>query len=214
MKIVVSILCLTVIFSGAHVSAATSELPPGILIGDQDGIRVNRDGAYAINAVNLKPGDVIRKTLTIRNTDEAAPFKLYMTAQPMESTGPVDLLDRVQLRLELNGRTIYAGRVRGDEDMNMIENALDLGTYAYGDEREMNITLTVDEDLPISYKKSASDIQWNFYAVRDALPDPPKTGEDWLSRAMLLTAVLLVCATIYMLVRKHRNQAKEGDFDS
>jgi LPXTG-motif cell wall-anchored protein len=192
------------------VSAATNSLPPGMLIDDQNGIRVNRDGVYFIEAVDLRPGEIITKTLTIRNTEKAAPpFKLYMTAQPLESVGPVDLRDKVQLKLDLAGRQLYSGRIRGDEDVDMIQNALDLGTYSFGNERTMDITLTVDKDMPMSYEKSAADIRWHFYAVRDESADPPKTGETLQNGLLLLAAALMAGATTFLIIRKDREGVRE-----
>ncbi|MDR0356816.1 MAG: LPXTG cell wall anchor domain-containing protein [Clostridiales Family XIII bacterium] len=209
-KIAIFIVCCATMLHAMPVSAATNSLPPGMLIDDQNGIRVNRDGVYFIEAVDLRPGEIITKTLTIRNTEKAAPpFKLYMTAQPLESVGPVDLRDKVQLKLDLAGRQLYSGRIRGDEDVDMIQNALDLGTYSFGNERTMDITLTVDKDMPMSYEKSAADIRWHFYAVRDESADPPKTGETLQNGLLLLAAALMAGATTFLIIRKDREGVRE-----
>jgi hypothetical protein len=81
-------------------------LPPGVLIADVKGIAVPRTGAYAIDAQNLRPGEVVTKTLTIRNDDADTPFHLGLTAQPGKSTGRYDLLDKVRLELAMDGEVL------------------------------------------------------------------------------------------------------------
>jgi hypothetical protein len=202
-----SALFFTLLVLNPGVSEAATALPPGLLIGDQNGIQVNRDGDYFIKATGLMPGQVIIKELKIKNTEkDATPFKLSMTAEPLESAGPVNMLDKVQLKLELDGAKLYDGRVRGDEDVNMIENAINLGKYAAGDQKIMTITLTVDNDFQLSHEKSYSNIRWHFYAVKGERPDPPKTGES--DRNLLLwfcSAVLLLGSLIIVANKKRKN---------
>jgi LPXTG-motif cell wall-anchored protein len=196
------ILCAAAVFSGTAANAAAGALPPGLLIGDQNGIYVDRYGDYFINAVGLRPGEVLIKTLTIRNTEQAAPFSLSMTAQPLESTGPIDLLDKVRLELALDGQPLYSGRLRGDGDGGMIQNALALGEYAFGGQKTVTITLTVDKDIDLSQEKSAADIRWHFFAARDEAADPPKTGEAAGNCLTLLAAGLAAGTAVLILVRK------------
>jgi LPXTG-motif cell wall-anchored protein len=129
-----------------------------------------------------------------------------MTAQPLQSTGPFDLLDKVRLNLSLDGRQIYDGRVRGDEGNDMIRNALELGEYAYGDSGTMVITLTVDKDMKLFYEKSAADIRWHFYAVKDEPADPPKTGETIRNYLLALAAALTIGTFILIAVRKKQKE--------
>lgn len=206
-RLILSVLCIAVVLSGTTVSATANNLPAGFLIGDHDGISVTRDGEYFINAVELEPGDVITKTLTIRNTEEGTPFKLTMTAEPLQTTGPVDLLDVVHLELKLDGKVVYDGRIRGDEGVNMIQNALNLGQYAYGDSKVMNIVLTVSEDMKPSKEKSTADIGWRFYAVRDEAADPPKTGETiQLVIYFLMIGMMLIASFLLIYKKKHEDK--------
>lgn len=72
--VILSALCvlMAVLFSGTAVvnAAATTNLPNSFLIGDQDGIYIGVDGEYYIDAREVKPGDVITKTLTIQNLEQ------------------------------------------------------------------------------------------------------------------------------------------------
>jgi len=98
-----------------------TNLPLGLLIGDQDGVCVDEHGYYYIDARGLLPGEVLRKVLTIQNleqngaTPEAGiPYAVSMTSEPLFSTGPIDLLDMVHMTILLEGELVYDGKVRGD----------------------------------------------------------------------------------------------------
>ena len=211
-RLVLSILLATAVFSGTAVSAATTtNLPPGILIGDQDGLSVNVDGSYFIDAPDLHAGDVITKTLTLRNTEPYS-YTITMTADPLTETGPIDLLDEVSVVLSMDGTTLYSGRVRGDQGVNMIQNALNLGNYNTGDQKTLNITMTVDPNMP-TYYWSASDatFKWNFYAARQDTSTAPKTGDIvTYGLYVLMPAMLLTMGTL--LVVKKKRQKKESEF--
>jgi len=220
-KWILSALCLCVIsavFSGtALVSAATAtDLPSGVLIGDHDGINVDAHGYYYIDVRELKPGDVIHKTVTIQNLSQNdytpegnIPYTVTMAAEPLFSTGPVDLLDKTQLVLKLDGQTIYSGRVRGDGVPNMIERALELGTYDAGDRRTLDITLTVDSDMQLFEEKSEADFKWKFYAYRATNTDDPKTGlfEAYWTYLLPIGGTLLLFALLGFK-KKKREQKK------
>jgi len=165
-------------------NAAQRSLPDSFLIGDTDGIQVSRDGTYCILAEDLEPGDVVKKRLIIQNLDQGRPesvlpYALSMLAQPLEETGPVKLLDVVQLELKLDGAVIYSGPCRGG---GTAQTPLHLGVYGQGDRRDMEITLTVDEDMPMALtgeQQSVATFAWHFYAVRAQEPEtttsPPTT---------------------------------------
>ena len=212
-------LCLlSAMVSGMAVTASaaggTELLPPGLLIGDQDGISVDAHGYYYLDVRGLMPGDVVRKTVTIQNLSHGdpgpegkLPYSLSMTSEPLLSTGPVDLLDKVNLTLKLDGRVVYDGRVRGDGTPNMIEKALPLGLYALGARKTLEITLRAAPDMQVYEEKSEADFRWRFYALRAAESEPPKTGiAD--SRYLLLLPVgcALGFFAILLLLKKRREE--------
>jgi hypothetical protein len=197
------------LWSAAPAGAMANVLPPGLLIGDQTGLQVSRDGSYFLNATGLTPGQVITKRLDIRNSDEdAEPFRLTMTAQPLEASGPYNLLDIVHLTLELDGKPLYEGRLRGDEGVNMIRNPLDLGVYGRGDHRTLDITLTVSPRLRVA-DKSVAEFRWHFYAARTGKTAPPETGVgDRPSLIMLgLAAAFLTGIGVVMACQRRRDDA-------
>ncbi|MDR1513351.1 MAG: LPXTG cell wall anchor domain-containing protein [Propionibacteriaceae bacterium] len=192
---------------GTAGEAQADALPPGVLISDQAGLRVLKDGDYFIDARNLRPGEVKTTSLTIQNTEDHIPFQLFMTAEPMDSVGPVDLLNEVELRLELDGRDIYRGRIRGDENVDMVANSLNLGTYRTGDTKVMKITLTVNPDMKQSYTESRATIGWHFYAAKNQHSDAPKTGEQVGPPLLAISALLLIGTGVLLIVRRRRSES-------
>lgn len=207
---VVMIIC----FSGVSIASASSTVfPPGILIGDNDGIHVSADGEYFIYADNMEAGDSIKKTLTISNYEENSTFDLTMTASPLSQTGPIKLLEKIHLRLTLDGTELYNGRVYGDDGTNMITNAIKLGRYSSGDTKTMKIELELDKNLPreLFKKKSVAEIRWNFYAVKKTDDSPPKTGEMGSHTAIMISVVLLEIASLFWILNKRKKQQLKGD---
>jgi len=176
-RIILSVLLIAAVLSGTAVSAAATDLPPGVLIGDQNGIKVSADGSYFIDAEALQAGDVITKRLTILNTEPYS-YDVSMTAEPLSETGPLKLLDETHCTLTLDGTVIYDGRVRGDDGSNMIQNALKLGNYQTGQQRTLDITLTVNPEMKTYYWTASEALfKWNFYAAQKEDSAAPKTGE-------------------------------------
>ncbi|MDR1464099.1 MAG: hypothetical protein LBJ11_02200 [Oscillospiraceae bacterium] len=211
-KTILSALCFLLILSGAVVHAAALALPEGFVIGDHDGIHVDADGEYIINATGLLPGDVITKTLIISNYSDATTV-LTMRAEPIGSSGPIDLLDAIDLVLELDGEVIYHGRVRGDEDVDMIKNPLPLGTYKIGDTGTLTATLTVDPTIVPSEEISKADVNWIFYGVHNHEVTPPPTG-DIIAYAIYGLGAVMLILTILMLVLRKRKDLQQLEQDA
>ncbi|MCL2299395.1 MAG: hypothetical protein FWC27_04530, partial [Firmicutes bacterium] len=106
--------CLMVIAWGMGVLAAETNLPDSFLIDDENGISVTGAGEYFLYSDNLMPGDVITRTLTLRNLEQGEPFQLHLLGESPESAGLVDWLDNLHLQITLEGRVLYTGRLRGD----------------------------------------------------------------------------------------------------
>lgn len=209
-----SLVIMTLVFSVINIASAADVLPPGFLIGDTDGIHVSGDGEYFIYADKLRPGDTIYKTLIINNLEDST-FELSMTATPLSQTGPIDLLDKIHLKLILDGEEIYDGRVYGDDGVNMILNSLPLGEYSHGDMKTMQIELVFDKSIPreLLLTKSVAEVRWNFYAVKKAGPNQPNTGET-INLILMFTIILFGVLSIIFLVlfrvkeSKHKSEDK------
>ena len=208
------LLCLT---SGITALAAEKNLPDSFCIDDENGISVTGAGEYFLYSDNLMPGDVIIRTLTLRNLEQDDSFRLHMLGQSPESAGPVDWLDNLHLRIILDGREFYTGRLRGDggdtrtmegNGTDLLRQGLDLGVFGKGEYGVLKFVVTADaghmstEDL---YEPSTARICWVFHAAKDAVPDPPDTG-DMVRYGLyvLLFSLILLCAVLYIRYRNVR----------
>jgi hypothetical protein len=210
-------LMMTLLFAmgGTGVSAAAHRLPDSFLIGDENGISVDEEGEYGIYIDDLNPGDVITRSIIIRNLETNGSYALSMTAEPLGVTGPVDLLDNMLLKLSLDGRLLYEGRLRGDgvgtfshagTGVNMIRDALALGGYNSGDYGKIDLEISLDVEH-INYwtlgEKSTAEIRWRFDAVKTAGGmDSPKTGD--IVRWGLYALLILLLATAAIVYRRYK----------
>jgi len=209
--------CLAAMVCGTAALAAETNLPDSFLIDDENGISVKGAGTFLLYSRDLMPGDVTTRTLTLRNLEQGEPFRLHMLGESPRSAGFVDWLDNLHLRITLDGRVLYTGRLRGDggdtrtmkgNGIDLINEGLDLGIYRMGDYGTLEFVVTADaghmsaDDL---YASSSANIDWVFVAVKDAKTDPPKTGEAFrYSMAVLLLSLLILSAVFYARYRKMR----------
>jgi len=207
--IIVSALLFAAVFSGTVVAnAAATNLPPSLLIGDEKGIKVGVDGEYYID-LWVEAGDVFTKKLTISNYEPYS-YKITMSAEPLEETGPLKLLNEINLKLELDGKPLYNGRVRGDEDVNMIVNALDLGTYDTGTVHVLDITLHVNPEMKkYFWLMSEARCKWIFKAARVVDDKPPPTGEIVTYLIYGLVAMMAVTMLLLIIIVKKRQRERD-----
>jgi hypothetical protein len=204
-KLLLAFLLIATVLSGTVAGAAQTSLPAGLLIGDKDGLRVPATGAYFIEAEALEAGDIITKQLVIQNT-EPYPYRLSLTARPLEETGPHKLLDEVKCTLSMDGRVIYDGRVRGDEGVDMIRQALDLGTLSSGAQKTLNITLKVNPEMAKHYwSTSEAHFQWNFNAIQEGKTTDVKTGQI-INNVLAGILITILVALAFLMVVKGRQE--------
>jgi len=190
-------------------------LPDSFLIDDENGISVPGTGEYFLYSHNLLPGDVITRTLTLRNFEQDVPYRLHLLADAPNSAGAVDWLDNLHLQITLDGRELYAGRLRGDgrntrrmqgNGVDLVGQGLDLGLYERGDYGVLKFVVTADaghmstDDLR---EQSSARINWVFHAIKDVPPDAPQTGDTarW-TMYILLAAAGILSAVFYGRYKK------------
>jgi len=209
--------CLMAATWGMAAHAVETNLPEGFLIDDEDGISVKDAGEFFLFSHSLMPEDIITRTLTLRNLEQGEPFRLRLLGESPASAGPVDWLDNLHLRITLDGRELYAGRLRGDgrdtrtmkgNGADLVNQGLDLGEFKKGGYGALQFVVTADaghmsaQDLT---EPSSASINWVFYAVKDAPPDDPKTGDAVrYGSYILLLAIGILCAVFYDRYKKLR----------
>lgn len=156
------------------VSFAAETLPPGVVIGDAEGVYASSEGEYYIDLDNILPGEVYEKEITIRSLDVEEPFSLGLLVEPVSSTGSIKWEDHIDLTLTLDGKELYQGPLLGDGSFDWVKTPLVLGVCEYGSDQIMEAVFTVDKNLSLEEFKEDSELKfyWSFVATKDQPVDP------------------------------------------
>ncbi len=198
---VLLIAMLGLFFFGGSSLAVASELPPGVIVGDDSGIKADVNGKYFIEHTDIKPGLTFTKDITISNySQEKEPFDLRLDMESDTVEGALNLLEAINVTLELEGKQIYEGTLSGQPTDPTITLPLYLGKYDVGDTKVLKATFKVASDLPkeVWNQPNNADFYWGFQATREDEPAPkpdpdptpkpdpkptpiplPQTGEEW-----------------------------------
>lgn len=223
---IVSFMCFQL-----NTSVSAEELPPGMIIGDEDGITVDGTGAYYIQKGDLKPGDRFVKVIKLMNTEKNdRPYLLEMDVAPKLKTGKIDFYEAIQVTVKLNDKQLYKGNLIGEGEPNIRKKRLKLGTYSFGEMAVLEVTFEVSDKLPseVWQTKSEAIIKWNFYATKVSPNSPekvkekekpkkfgflelPQTGEEWRGLFYkVITGIFIICVTLVFSKRYQDRQQKKG----
>ncbi|ALS01453.1 hypothetical protein ATZ33_08760 [Enterococcus silesiacus] len=204
-----------------EVSVHAEALPPGMVIGDSEGLYATSEGEYFIDLVDVMPGYSFTKEITIRNVDVKEGFKLSLLVKAGKNTGPIDFTDAVKVELEHEGKIIYAGGLLGNDQHDWTSDPLPLGVYESGGESVLKARFTVSSSLGLEDYKEPSEYQfhWIFDAESKAKgtteieapifkPEPSKKKDekksfwDYLPRTgeEIENFLYKVCAAFFVLV--------------
>ena len=224
---------------GFATTAHADTLPPGFLVGDDTGFQAGTDGEYFIVNNNLSPGQVFHREITLSNYSmEEGSFVIKLVMNPAdeehvpETTGVINLLEAVSVKLTYQGAIIYQGTIDGNGTpvANQKQNPIDLGTLEVGEVRNIQAEFTVSNEYPAEAWKNvnAVDFYWLFFANREATPpttEPPtsstppssselpstgklpQTGEDWRNVLLgMIAGFALITVALILAKRRHENQ--------
>ncbi|WP_086349754.1 LPXTG cell wall anchor domain-containing protein [Candidatus Enterococcus clewellii] len=166
-------------------TAQAVELPPGMVIGDDQGIKIKDDGEYLVDVRDVIPGKAWSVKITISNLERDIPYHLTMrVSKPTLVQGTLDLSKAIQMRLVYDTKVIYSGPVSGDNgkiNLQDVASPVDLGTFKSGDTRMLEAYFELDgkeygnEDFA---EKNIFENIWYFKAVKTKLPDTSNSSDD------------------------------------
>ncbi|WP_348921918.1 hypothetical protein [Enterococcus rotai] len=212
-----------------------SNLPPGIVAGDDQGIKIKNDGQYLVDIRDVAPGKKWSTKITIINIEEDIPYHLTMNvSKPTLIEGSLDLSEAIQMTLIYDGKTIYTGPLSGvSKTLNLQDKSapLNLGTFKGGDTKMLEAQFELDGKSYTNrdfFKKNVVENSWQFKAVKTTLPDTkepeqpdkpfleklvsklrlPNTGEEWRN-ALLFSCIGLFLVLVSLLIIKHKKQEKK-----
>nr|WP_242704052.1 LPXTG cell wall anchor domain-containing protein [Enterococcus sp. 669A] len=161
-------------FGNALVSEAANELPPGLVIGDSDGIYTTPEGEYYIDIEAVLPGESYEKEITIRSLDLEEPFSLGLLVEEGDSRGSVLWKDHMTMTLTLDDKEIYSGPLLGDGSFDWTKTPLELGVCEYGSDKILRAKFTADSTLTNEDLKEESELEfyWTFVGTKDQPTKP------------------------------------------
>ncbi|MDR0531375.1 MAG: hypothetical protein LBG83_04845 [Oscillospiraceae bacterium] len=209
-KVLVGLMASLILAVGCALPVFAAEnLPESFLIDDDQGIRVDTAGDYFLNLEHIQPTDVFTKKLTVRNLEQGRGYSLSLTVETnVEQKGDVDWLDNLHLEIQLDGQSVYQGRLRGDGaptasfpgcNVDMTYQGLFLGKYPQGQSRTVEFIVRVDtkkltaKDLE---DPSESLVRWKFTATQDVNAQPPNTGGQLARYALYVFPFLLLLLAV------------------
>ncbi|EOH94206.1 LPXTG cell wall anchor domain-containing protein [Enterococcus pallens] len=231
-KILIGIFSLFALFSSSLTVEAAKTLPPGLVIGDSDGLYATSEGEYYIDLAGILPGEAYEKEITIRSLDLETPFSLGLLVEEIKSSGSVDWKNHITLKLVLDGKEIYQGPLLGDGSRDWSKTPLELGICRYGTDKVLKATFTMDPTLTNENLKAKSTLEfmWTFVGTKDqptkssttessvesSSSSPPgkpsnrkllpQTGEELVY--LFLTGLLLILIVLF-LWKKRREEEQE-----
>ncbi|MEO1768825.1 LPXTG cell wall anchor domain-containing protein [Candidatus Enterococcus ferrettii] len=178
-RILIGILSLFVLFSGSPAAEAAKTLPPGLVIGDSEGMYATSEGDYYIDLMGILPGEVYEKEITIRGLDLEDPFSLGLLVEEVGSNGSIFWKEHITLTLILDEKEIYQGPILGDGSFDWSKTPLELGVCKYGTDKLLLARFTMDAHLTNEDLREQSKLEfyWTFVGTKDQPKEPTKPTE-------------------------------------
>ncbi|MCR4795813.1 MAG: hypothetical protein K5898_11750 [Ruminococcus sp.] len=213
---------------------AVKGLPEKLTAMDSEGRAVNSEsGEYFFCVDDMIYGETYSKDVQLMNLRDDQAYNIYLHTEPVSRSGDIDLEKGCVCKFYLDGREVYSGDVNGKGNIDLTQDALDLGNYKPGDSHTLkcsvvwNDTSYVDsvksshrivsrngtEVLEESNNSAYGDIvfKWIFYAAVDEDFVPPNTGlfavngRIWLCcMAAVATMILFMLPLLLKQKRKKR----------
>lgn len=173
-KVFVVLIGLFCLLGHSVIGEAAKALPPGMVIGDSDGMYATSEGEYYIDLVDILPGDTFEKEITIRSLDLEEPFSLGMLVQKEKQSGVIDWNDYITMTLILDGKEIYQGPLLGDGSFDWSKTPLELGVCKYGTDKLMKAQFTIDTKLTNEHYREDNILtfHWTFVGTKDQPTEP------------------------------------------
>ena len=144
------------------------------------------------------PGDEYSDSISISNTTREKATVLFKT--DFEESR---LLNMMQMNID-NGSSFYTGPVAGDS----LKEYREIAVLSPGEEREIEITVTLPDTADNSYQVMDDKATW-YFAINQNMENAVKTGDDIL--LMPWTAICPASIVIILLVLRKRKNINEED---
>ena len=216
---------------------AVKGLPEKLTAMDSEGRAVNSEsGEYFFSVDDMIYGETYSKDVQLMNLRDDQAYNIYLHTEPISKSGDIDLEKGCVCKFYLDGKEVYSGDVNGKGNIDLTQNALDLGNFKPGDSHilkcsvvwndkdigdyvqsghrivSLNGTQVLEENTPVSLYGDI-EFKWIFYAVVDEDFVPPNTGllaingRTWL---YCMAAVALMILLMLPLLLKQKRKKREA----
>lgn len=117
-------------------------LPERLVVLDESGNSVSDSGEYFFIVDDMQQGTEYTKNIQIMNMRDDAAYKVLFRAEPVSSSGSIDLANECECIITVDGKELYTGKVTGEGTPDIRGNTLDLGVYDSGQSRNMTVSIT------------------------------------------------------------------------
>ena len=114
-------------------------LPEKLVVLDDNGQSVSENGEYFFSVENMQAATTYSKKIQIMNLREDASYIITLRAQPLTNTGEIDLENECKCSIYLDNKMVYYGKVSGEGEPDIRNDAVSLGTYSPGESRIMTV---------------------------------------------------------------------------
>lgn len=146
---IISVMLAAVLSLLLSIAVNAEELPNGSVQGlperlavlDDSGNSVSDSGEYYFEVENMQQGTAYTKKIQIMNMRDDAAYKVLFRAEPVSSSGSIDLANECECVISLDGTELYRGKVTGEGTPDIRTTPLDLGVYNSGQSRHMTVSI-------------------------------------------------------------------------
>lgn len=175
-KIIIAFISTLCLMSSipSYATANTSEKTLSLDYTDAKELVTSTDDLFS-NIETFMPGDVLTDTLKIENKNSNS-IELFFKSVPLsqeeyELKEDYELLDKINLKIDLNNKNIYDGSLTGAE----LKNIISLGKFKSKESGEFKFTLTVPTDLKNEFNMTLTKVKWYFALNEDKIPSTPNS---------------------------------------
>lgn len=138
---VLSLLLSTAVNAVELPSGSVKGLPERLAVLDDSGNSVSDSGEYYFEVENMQQGTTYTKKIQIMNMRDDAAYKVLFRAEPVSSSGSIDLANECECVITVDGTELYRGKVTGEGNPDIRTTPLDLGVYNSGQSRHMTVSI-------------------------------------------------------------------------
>ena len=138
---VLSLLLSTAVNAEELPDGSVKGLPERLAVLDDSGNSVSDSGEYYFEVENMQQGTTYTKKIQIMNMRDDAAYKVLFRAEPVSSSGSIDLANECECVITVDGTELYRGKVTGEGNPDIRTTPLDLGVYNSGQSRHMTVSI-------------------------------------------------------------------------